>query len=256
MAQQFPFGQALHIVHQTDRSPKRVFVLGAYASAVHARWIGTDGKDVVQALAVASEPYIFWKGQGAADIIKKISMPPKLGKLQPAEPQFNGPSGIALDERILGPLGLTRADAWLCNLVPHSCVNVGQQKVIAERYTPLAAQYGFAPATIPQVPEGDLADATRIAEIIGEMHESKASILILLGDQPMKWFLSKAGQSWKRLSMFKPYGRLHPICLDGMNLNVLPLVHPRQAVKQSTSSDHWFAVHDNWVKFAAGSLLK
>ena len=255
MAQQFPFGQALHSVKQTDRTPKRVFVLGAYASAVHARWIGSDGKDIVQALAVASEPFIFWKGQGAGDIIKKISMPPKLGKLQPAEPQFNGASGSALDERILAPLGLTRADAWLCDLVPHSCVNVGQQKVIAERYTPLAAQYGLAPATIPPVPDGDLADAKRIAEILSELHESNAGILILLGDQPMKWFITKAGEPWKRLSMFKPYGRLHPICLDGMNLKVLPLVNPRQTTKLSTSSTHWFAVHENWVRLTAGSLL-
>ena len=52
----FPFGQPLHEVQQTDRRPKKVFVLGVYASAVHARWIGPEGRDVVKALAVASEP--------------------------------------------------------------------------------------------------------------------------------------------------------------------------------------------------------
>ena len=40
---------------------KKVFVLGVYASAVHARW-KKDGKVICQALAVASEPRIFWDG--------------------------------------------------------------------------------------------------------------------------------------------------------------------------------------------------
>src|SRR5687767_9922054 len=116
----FPFGQPLHPVEQTDRTPKRVFVLGVYASAVHARWIGADGREIVKALAVASEPYIFWRGDGAGDIIRQIEVPPAVGRLLPADAQFNGPSGIALDEHILRPLGLERSDAWLCDLVPHS----------------------------------------------------------------------------------------------------------------------------------------
>lgn len=52
----FPFGQQVKKLIQEDRSPKSVFVLGVYASAVHARWIAPDGKTtVVTALAVASE---------------------------------------------------------------------------------------------------------------------------------------------------------------------------------------------------------
>ena len=52
----FPFGEPVRIVAQEDRTPKRVFVLGVYASAVHARWVGVDGKGIIKALAVASEP--------------------------------------------------------------------------------------------------------------------------------------------------------------------------------------------------------
>jgi hypothetical protein len=36
----FPFGQPVVPVIQQDRSPKKVFILGVYASAVHARRIG------------------------------------------------------------------------------------------------------------------------------------------------------------------------------------------------------------------------
>jgi len=52
----YPFGSTLKKVEQQDKSPKKVFVLGVYASAVHAKWIGADGKLKVTALAVASEP--------------------------------------------------------------------------------------------------------------------------------------------------------------------------------------------------------
>jgi hypothetical protein len=34
----FPFGETVRPLVQQDRSPKKVFVLGVYASAVHARW--------------------------------------------------------------------------------------------------------------------------------------------------------------------------------------------------------------------------
>ena len=51
----FPFGQPVQEVTQKNRTPKSVFVLGVYASAVHARWINTSEKTVVRALAVASE---------------------------------------------------------------------------------------------------------------------------------------------------------------------------------------------------------
>jgi hypothetical protein len=44
----FPFGQPVLPVVQRDRTSKKVFVLGVYASAVHARWIGRDGKNLVK----------------------------------------------------------------------------------------------------------------------------------------------------------------------------------------------------------------
>ena len=104
----FPFGQPLQPVIQTDRSPKKVFVLGVYASAVHARWIGPDSKPKINALAVASEPYIFWKGEGCDEIVRKIRIPKGLGHLEPAAAMYNGPSGITLDSCFLSPLGLNR----------------------------------------------------------------------------------------------------------------------------------------------------
>jgi hypothetical protein len=107
----FPFGQSVNIVAQTDRAPKRVFVLGVYASAVHARWISPDGKQLIRALAVASEPYIFWRGDNIQPLLDGIKVPEGLGKLAPADTKLNGPSGRTLDNEILAPLGLERSQA-------------------------------------------------------------------------------------------------------------------------------------------------
>jgi hypothetical protein len=125
----FPFGQPLHKVEQTDRTAKSTFVLGVYASAVHAKWLDANGNQRVLALAVASEPSIFWRGENASEIIGSIEIPKDLGSLNvPEDGQLNGPTGRALDRLYLQPLGITRESAWLCDLLPESRVNPNQQK--------------------------------------------------------------------------------------------------------------------------------
>jgi hypothetical protein len=244
----FPFGQPIQRVVQQDRSPKKVFVLGVYASAVHARWIGPDGKEVVKALAVASEPYIFWRGDGAADIIKRVAMPKELGTLEPVEDKFDGPSGKALDDLFLKPLGFTRQDAWLCDLVPYSCRNVGQRDAIDRASNRFKISLSAAP-DLPDV----LADDARRQEILAELRESQARLLVLLGDQPIEWFLWPLDKEkrWKRLADFRPYGQRHKVSLGGLEVEVLPFCHPRQAGKLGMSSPEWAERHGEWVKTRA-----
>ena len=231
---------------QVDRTPKAVFVLGVYASAVHARWVDADGKTVVKALAVASEPSIFWRGEGDEEIVQRIQIPPVLGMLVPAAKGFNGPSGIALDERILAPLGLRREDTWTCDLVPHSCLNPSQRKAIERTYLPLIEAYGLPIPTVPPVPK-KITDEARREEILQEIAESKAKVLVLLGDKPIQWFLRHYLDQWKRLSDFKKYGELHPVEIKGIHLDVLPLAHPRQIARLGRSSQKWYEVHQEWL---------
>jgi uracil-DNA glycosylase len=254
----FPFGERVHDLAQLDRSPKRVFVLGKYASAVHARWIGADGTPKVYALAVASEPEIFWRGDGVEEILARIPVPEEAGKLVPAASMFNGPSGIALDQRFIEPLGLTRKDAWLCDLVPRSFMNPKQKKALEREYIPLMEQCHLPKPSIPPVPS-QLADDQRRQEILEEIRESRAGVLILLGDEPIKWFLRRFDDRWARLGDFgeteERYGRLHESRLDDMTIRVLPLVHPRQAAALGTHSRKWFELHQHWVREVASSLI-
>ena len=125
----YPFGEELKQVVQQDRTPKKMFVLGVYASAVHAKW-KREGKVVCNALAVASEPRIFWDGnmEEAKEIISRIKILQAVGTLEPADSRFNGPSAKVLDEQILAPLGFNRKDVWLCDLLPETRLNKNQSE--------------------------------------------------------------------------------------------------------------------------------
>jgi uracil-DNA glycosylase len=253
----FPFGTPITPVRQQDRTPKRVFVLGVYASAVHARWT-RDGKTVVAALAVASEPRIFWRGERdeAARIIEGISLSDGAGELEPASDGFNGPSGQALDECFLEPLKLNRMQTWLCDLLPESRCNDSQREAL-KRYDARRADLMLPPYDFPSVPD-ELASPERVAEIEAEIATAQPDIIITLGDKPLRHF-TKAYGSKATLAAYGEsldvYGRLHEIQIAGRTLELLPLVHPRQAARLGIHSKEWADRHERWAEQVAPTLL-
>jgi len=252
MSYHFPFGEPLHDLTQEDRTPKKIFVLGVYASAVHARW-KKDNKIICQALAVASEPRIFWDGnpEEAARIISKIKIHPELGYLEPAGPQLNGPSAKVLDENILAPLGYTRADAWLCDLLPEARLNPAQIKAIEAKYKPLIEKYGLNPVTVPKRPS-TFCNRQRAEEITKELMDSQAELLVLLGDIPIKEYLKKVADiPYSTLGEYVSlygYGNLTEITVNSKQFKVLPLAHPRQIGALGAHSEKWAQIHCQWEK--------
>ena len=248
----FPFGQKLTKVQQTETTPnKEVFVLGVYASAVHAKWLDKEGKIKVQALAVASEPEIFWRGLDAKEQIEKIkNIPQELGTLIPANKNLNGPSGVALDDLFLKPLGYSREQAWLCDLLPESRVNPNQQKAV-RMYNDIANQYGLPLSTIPVFREDEIKEKAkqRRLEILDELEKSGAKTIILLGDLPIRWFLHFFDKRTK-LSQFgnsqETYGQRHDIVINNRTYSVIPLCHPRNAARLGAFSKTWAELHDEW----------
>jgi hypothetical protein len=252
----FPFGQRLTGVQQTDTTPnKMIFVLGVYASAVHAKWIDKDGDLKVQALAVASEPQIFWRGEGVEKILADIQIPEELGKLVPANKNLNGPSGVALDDLFLKPLGYSRKQAWLCDLLPESRVNENQQKAV-KIYNDIADQFGLPLSTIPEFREDEIKENAeqRHLEILNELEKSGANTIILLGDLPIKWFLHFFDKRRTKLSQFgnsqETYGQRHDIVINNKTYSVIPLCHPRNAARLGAFSKTWAELHETWVKNA------
>lgn len=248
----FPFGETVKRLVQEDRTPKKVFVLGVYASAVHARWsIGSEVK--CAALAVASEPRIFWDGnpEEAAEIISRIKIPKELGTLKPAGKHLNGPSAKVLDEHILAPLGFTRKDAWLCDLLPETRINDNQLKAIEKAYNPEIKNHGLNEVTIPRRPS-IFCDAERCKEILAEIDESKAGMLVLLDDIPIKQFLNKVAKvdysSLKEYTELYGYGAITETLINNRSMKILPLAHPRQIGALGGHSATWFDAHQKWEK--------
>ena len=252
MAYYFPFGQELRPLVQEDTSPKPIFVLGVYASAVHARW-KKDGQIICQALAVASEPRIFWNGdpEEAKHIIDAIDIPPALGTLEPAGRQLNGPSAKVLDDNILAPLGYSRDEAWLCDCLPETRLNPSQVKALKDKYNPLIEEYNLNPVTIPVRPS-TFCDKSRSAEITEELLQSQAELLVLLGDIPIAQYLKKVtnipystlGEYVERYG----YGNRTEVIIHGKTIQVLPLAHPRQIGALGAHSEKWFFAHQAWER--------
>ncbi len=262
MSYVFPFGQELHPLVQEDQTPKRVFVLGVYASAVHARW--KQGNRVIsQALAVASEPRIFWDGDAkeAKAIIDRIPIPAEAGYLEPASRQLNGPSAKVLDDQILAPLGYDRKDAWLCDMLPEARLNPNQKKVIESKYKPLQEKYNLPEVTIPDRPSSSKSDSfcgqSRCLEIVGEMERSQAKQIVLLGDLPIKQFLCKVAKvDFDSLQSYVDrygYGQGVPVDIQGTVYTIIALAHPRQIGALGTHSEKWYHQHQLWMKKAANS---
>uniref|UniRef100_Q3ARI2 Uracil-DNA glycosylase-like domain-containing protein n=1 Tax=Chlorobium chlorochromatii (strain CaD3) TaxID=340177 RepID=Q3ARI2_CHLCH len=256
----FPFGQPIKKVCQIDQSPKKIFVLGVYASAVHATWIDNNEKVLIRALAVDSEPEIFWRGANVKEIIEQIQMPEGAGKLIPAAKNLNGPSGKALDDCFLKPLGFEdRSEIWLCDLVPHSCQNKQQEAALEREYRTRMISLSLPEYDYSEVPL-KLSNEVRQQEILDELHIASPSVIITLGDEPLKWFTYKLDSSTK--SQLKDYGisedtygQLHDISIDGKRMKHLPLVHPRQAGRLGSHSNMWASCHERWMQYVAPSLL-
>ena len=244
----FPFGEKLGKVEQTDKTPKQIFVLGVYASAVHAKWIDSTGRVIIRALAVASEPHIFWTGDSteALKIISEIKIPHELGSLMPAECTYNGPSGRCLDSNFLYPLNYKRENAWLCDLVPHSCQNPSQKTALVREYDKYIKLQKLPIYNIPVVPN-NLASEERIKEILIELKQSQAKTIVLLGDQPIKYFLSKFSDKYKKLSDFDEYGKSVKVTIDNKTYTIIALAHPRQVSKLGRSNQKWYDLHQKWL---------
>ena len=256
MIYQYPFGEISHPLSQEDRSPKKVFVLGVYASAVRARWV-RNGEVICGALPVADEPRLFWDGNEdeEKEIIGRIAIPGELGALEPLGNRVNGPSAKVLDEDILEPLGFTRDDAWLCDCLNEARLYPGEAKDIRDHYNPLIKDYDLNDVTIRKRPVV-FCDDMRSREICEEIIESQAELLILLGDIAIGQFLHKAAKvPYRSLEDYCEefgYGVRSQVTLRGKQIEVLPVAHPRQIGVFGAYNEKWHQAHMEWKKKLKG----
>lgn len=254
----FPFGRPVKKVEQNDRTPKKFFVLGVYSNAVNARWVTAMGKTFVMALAIENEPDIFWRGSPVYvnRLISRLNVPRELGELIAAHKDLNGAVGRALDYNLLEPLGLTRTQIWASYLIPFALANKSQRKSI-RKYMGYKDRFKLPAAEVkPDVIKSKLINKKRIEELVEEIKESKAEVLITLGDLPLHHFVKQFHRNMGSLSSFDKYGQLHEIKIEDKNMILLPVVHPRQAGRKGKYSQRWYDFHDYWLENNAADILK
>jgi hypothetical protein len=149
----------------------------------------------------------------------------------------------------------------LCDLLPESRLNDSQYKAIHRKgsYQHYVSDGQVDPVTLPTVPS-PYADDQRLAAIADELAESKASVLITLGEPVVEEFLHRyLGMQERKLGDFgrtdDVYGRIHRVAFRHRDLSVIPLTHPRQAGGLGSSSMVWKLRHAHWMKHVAPSLL-
>lgn len=233
MEKVFPLGLPLRKVEQQDRSPKKVFILGACANAVHAKWIDVEGNVIIEALPVASEPYPLWDGENVEQILQDVPIPPELGKLLPVEKKENWFDKHSMDHKLLQPLGCKREDAWFCYVMPFPRLNPGKLGAIKANYNSLAETYDLPECSIPIFNPAEFRNPTRVKEILMELKQSQADTIVLLGDIPIKHFLSHFSE-YNSLKDFEKglddigklthYGKKQKIEIAGKLYNVIPLI--------------------------------
>jgi hypothetical protein len=253
----FPFGEPVKRIFQENRIPKKVFVLGIYSDAVHVRWIANDGRPLVRALPIASEPEIFWYGdlKEVRDIIERINLPEKAGRLISAGRELNGIQGRALDRFILKPLGLSRNSIWMSLMIPHCLMNRGQRKA-NKRYSRFAQEFDFPEPSVPSTEvKEQLVTEQRRAEVLNEILESKADLLITLGDPPIRWFINAFDNKKFKVANFGYYGNLHELKIGEKTLHLLPLLDPKILDKQNDGTFKWVYFHKKWMETTAEKLL-
>jgi hypothetical protein len=195
---------------QPTSTPCRLFVLGAYPSALHVAWrvparaVAQLGlRPRVAALAVDVEPEVFWDGGDAAHQQALVDeWKHMVGFVEGdgdgcdgfAEPAGNGSSGRAVLSDVLEPLGVDPAAVWFTDAITtfHVKYAAGGQRPqqgdrLREVYDPFAQWRGRAPATLPPRPSPaqlvDRAVAEDGERLLAELAHADAPTVVTLGEE-------------------------------------------------------------------------
>jgi hypothetical protein len=130
-------------------------------------------------------------------------------------------------------------------------MNQDQKNAIQSSYAKKKKKYGLPAASIPERLQPLSIDDNRRNEILAELEESQAETIILLGDEPIEWFLSFVSDCKKtRLVEFgiETYGSPISVIINSKPYSVIPLTHTRQAGRHGQYSDIWYRAHTNWLE--------
>jgi hypothetical protein len=243
----FPFGRPVLRRKPSAKSRRRVFVLGAYPSALHIAWWSPHRK-LVKALAVDNEPAAFW---AAEDERAQIDAWRALvhfrvgawGEVETAE--TNGKAGRWVDEHVLAPLGVTRDEACLSTCVDtYHHADPGIAFGVDERYQAFAREAGLPEARLQRRPrEGafvELAATEHRERLLKELSVVVPEIVVTLGVGPFRVLRAITDQKvGRRLRPDATYGVEQPLTVGGRTTRWLALCATEPSAEYAEVHARW-----------------
>lgn len=247
MGEQFPFGAPVSSMAVEPRHTRPVFVLGAYPSALHVRWVPPDdsGLKPIRALAVDNEPWPFWDGNDERDRIEVWSeqwFDDRCGTVAPAG-SLNGSSGRWVRDQVLRPLGARPDDVWITDCLDTYRASDGQRRRIVDTYDALADEFGLPTAMLGEHPDEDQivreALDTQRQRLLRELEVVSPEVIVTLGRaaaRVLHAILELDGEA--ELSQ-DDYGAFTYVAFQDRPLQWVAFAHPGAPAR-------WQAVHKAW----------
>ncbi len=245
----FPFGAPLSKCRPSADSERRLFVLGAYPSALHVTWHPPKPHRRVLALPVADEPEPFWTGHDQAVHLEawraSVGFHDGWGRVEPCG-RFNGSSGAWVEERVLAPLGAKRTESWITDCLDTYRASNGVAGRIADTYAPFAIENEAAVANLLPHPDEHAivreALATETDRLRAELDRAKPEIVVTLGNaalRVLREIVTVVDDPGCALVADERYGTARRITLGSRASRWLPLAHPAAPTRYQLAHERW-----------------
>lgn len=247
----FPFGEILLPQEPNIQSLRNVFILGAYPSAFHIRWIPPSPYREIKAIAVDNEPSVFWDGSDQETIFKDwlncVSWQDDWGKALLAG-NLNGSSGVWVNKNLLVPLGLSRKNVWFSDCLDIYHCSDGLKKRLQDTYHLVAEIFNLANAKLPPHPDENqivqLSLKNHASRIKNQLNIAKPDLIITLGNAALRVISSLITSGPEIPKSLSPnqelYGKkYYGIQIENTNFSLLPIAHPAAPPAYQDAHKSW-----------------
>lgn len=245
----FLFGRPVLPCKPSADGSRRLFVLGAYPSALHIRWRGTNGASLIRAVAVDNEPEPFWTGHDQGARVKMwaeaIGWREQWGMAQECK-SSNGTSGCWVENRLLRLMKVSRAETWITDCLDTYFESEGAaRRLSSDKLAALVQSHGIPAAHHHRHPSEEeivrLSLAGHRERLLSELDAARPERVVTLGNAALRVFTDLIGlrQGPRELSL-AGYGESRSIQVLGRPVEWIPLAHPGARVR-------WQDVHTSWL---------
>lgn len=247
----YPFGRPITPREPSATSPRRLFVLGAYPSALHVEWIPPKPWKRITAIPIDDEPSPFWDGadhEARVDAWKAhVGFDPAWGSIQSIQ-RFNGPSGAWVRDNVLEPLEADTSGAWITDCLDTYRGSIGVTRRLSDTYGPFATALGLPAASLPPHPgETEIVQEAlthHTARLRAELGTARPELVVTLGNAALRVLgaiVDIEGRSAPSKLRVEEYGKEIGIRVAGRSMRWLPLAHP-------AAPKRWQEVHEGWAR--------